>query len=56
MERIKRIITGFVKGKNLKKQLPIMLLGVFMMGFTLSWLRLVDWGTDTMKMAILLMN
>lgn len=24
-----------------------MLLGVFMMGFTLSWLRLVDWGTDT---------
>lgn len=47
MERIKNLILGFVKGKNLKKQLPPMLLGVFMMGFTLSWLRLVDWGTDT---------
>ncbi len=45
--RLKNIITGFYKDKNLKKQLPVMLLGVFMMGFTLSWLRLVDWGTDT---------
>jgi len=47
MERIKRIIVGFVKGKNLKKQLPPMLIGVFMMGFSLSWLGMVDWGTDT---------
>ncbi len=47
IDRIKRIIKGFVEGKNLKKQLPLMLVGVFMMGFTLSWLRLVDWGTDT---------
>lgn len=47
MERIKKIIVGFVKGKNLKKQLPPMLIGVFMMGFTLSWLQLVNWGTDT---------
>ncbi len=47
MNRIKQILIGFYKGKNLKKQLPVMLLGVFMMGFTLSWLRLVDWGTDT---------
>lgn len=47
MERIKNIIVGFVKGKNLKKQLPPMLIGVFMMGFSLSWLGLVDWGTDT---------
>jgi len=47
MERIKKIIIGFVKGKNLKKQLPPMLIGVFMMGFSLSWLGMVDWGTDT---------
>ena len=45
-EKIKGLITGFYKGKNLKKQLPVMLIGVFMMGFTLSWLRFVDWGTD----------
>ena len=44
--KIKKLITGFYEGKNLKKQLPVMLIGVFMMGFTLSWLRLVDWGTD----------
>ncbi|MCR4618935.1 MAG: hypothetical protein K5669_12210 [Lachnospiraceae bacterium] len=44
---MKSLILGFYKGKNLKRQLPPMLLGVFMMGFTLSWLRLVDWGTDT---------
>ncbi len=47
MKKIKSLLQGFYKGKNLKKQLPVMLLGVFMMGFTLSWLRLVDWGTDT---------
>ena len=47
MNKIKSLIQGFYKGKNLKKQLSPMLLGVFMMGFTLSWLRLVDWGTDT---------
>ena len=47
MQRIKDIIVGFVKGKNLKKQLPPMLIGVFMMGFSLSWLGMVDWGTDT---------
>lgn len=47
MERIKNILIGFVKGKNLKKQLPPMLIGVFMMGFSLSWLGMVDWGTDT---------
>ena len=47
MERLKSLITGFVKGKNLKKQLPPMLFGVFMMGFTLSWLGMIDWGTDT---------
>ena len=47
VNKIKSLVQGFYKGKNLKKQLPVMLLGVFMMGFTLSWLRLVDWGTDT---------
>ena len=45
-EKIKKLITGFYKDKNLKKQLPVMLIGVFMMGFTLSWLRFVNWGTD----------
>ncbi len=47
MNRIKEILQGFYKGKDLKKQLPPMLIGVFMMGFSLSFLRLVDWGTDT---------
>ncbi|MBR1848480.1 MAG: hypothetical protein IJ791_04500 [Lachnospiraceae bacterium] len=47
MNRIKVILQGFYKGKDLKKQTPPMLIGVFMMGFSLSFLRLVDWGTDT---------
>jgi len=47
MKKLESILKGFYQGKNLKKQMPIMILGVFMMGFALSWLRLVDMGTDT---------
>lgn len=45
--RIKDVLRNFVVGKNLKKQLPLMLTGVFMMGVTVSVLNLVDMGTDT---------
>ena len=47
MNRVKQLITGFYEGKNLKKQLPVTLLGVFFMAFSMSFLVLVDWGTDT---------
>ncbi len=40
------ILKGFVQQKKLYVRLPICLFAVIMMGFCLSWLIMVDWGTD----------
>ena len=45
-DRLKNILQGFYKQDKLFVRLPIMLFSVIMMGFCLSWLILVNWGTD----------
>lgn len=40
------ILKGFVQQKKLYLRLPICLAAVIVMGFCLSWLILVNWGTD----------
>lgn len=43
---MKEFIQGLYQKKNLKKRLVIVVMAVIMMGFALSWLVLVDMGTD----------
>ncbi len=46
MENIKKAITDYFNAPNFKKRLIVMLIGVFLMGFFLSFLIKVDLGTD----------
>lgn len=43
---MKEFIKGMYQKKNFAKRLMIVILAVIMMGFSLSWLVLVDMGTD----------
>ena len=46
MNRFKIILRNFTHADHLRIRLPLVLLGVLIMSFSLSWLILVDWGTD----------
>jgi uncharacterized membrane protein YczE len=46
MDNIKKAITDYFNAPNFKKRLIVMLIGVFLMGFFLSFLIKVDLGTD----------
>jgi uncharacterized membrane protein YczE len=46
MENFKKAITDYFNAPNFKKRLIVMLIGVFLMGFFLSFLIKVDLGTD----------
>ena len=46
MENLKKAITDYFNAPNFKKRLIVMLIGVFLMGFFLSFLIKVDLGTD----------
>ena len=46
IDKLWGILKGFVQQKNLKLRLPIVIVAVIVMGFCLSWLVMVDWGTD----------
>lgn len=46
MEKLKKAITDYFNTPNFKKRLVVMLIGVFLMGFFLSFLIRVDLGTD----------
>lgn len=46
MEQVKEIIRGFYQKKHFWPRICAVLLAVITMGFSLSWLILVDLGTD----------
>ncbi|MCR4897549.1 MAG: hypothetical protein K5891_12325 [Lachnospiraceae bacterium] len=56
MNRFKSILRNFTHAPQIRIRLPLVLIAVFMMGFSLSFLVLVDWGTDpytAMNLAII---
>ncbi len=46
IERLKEIKAGFLEKKHFGPRLVVTVLAVIVMGFSLSWLLLVDFGTD----------